>query len=87
MDHPVVRWSSAYLALAVEWLFLSGRVGKQTLANLLILLAAAVDAIETVLKGKTLVDAEAVLRTRWPDHELRCSFWFFVPTVEQLPRI
>ncbi|HEX8760204.1 MAG TPA: IS1634 family transposase [Pseudonocardiaceae bacterium] len=38
-----------------------GTVGKQTLANLSILPVAAVDAIEAVLKGKTLVDAEAAL--------------------------
>ncbi|MGH3469997.1 MAG: IS1634 family transposase, partial [Thermocrispum sp.] len=34
---------------------------KQTLANLSMLPAAAVDAIEAVLKGKTLVDAEVAL--------------------------
>lgn len=38
-----------------------GKVGKQTLANLSMLPAAAVDAIEAVLKGRTLVDAEAAL--------------------------
>ena len=38
-----------------------GKVGKQTLANLSMLPAAAVDAIEAVLKGKTLVDAEVAL--------------------------
>ena len=38
-----------------------GTVGKQTLANLSALPAAAVDAIDAVLKGKTLVDAEAEL--------------------------
>jgi Transposase DDE domain len=38
-----------------------GTVGKQTVANLSMLPAAAVDAIEAVLKGKTLVDAEAAL--------------------------
>jgi Transposase DDE domain len=38
-----------------------GTVGKQTLANLSMLPVAAVDAIEAVLKGKTLVDAEAAL--------------------------
>ncbi len=38
-----------------------GTVGKQTLANLSALPAAAVDAIEAVLKGKTLLDAEAEL--------------------------
>jgi hypothetical protein len=38
-----------------------GKVGKETLANLSMLPAAAVDAIEAVLKGKTLVDAGAVL--------------------------
>ena len=38
-----------------------GTVGKQTLANLSALPAAAVDAIEAVLKGKSLVDAEAEL--------------------------
>jgi hypothetical protein len=38
-----------------------GKVSKQTLANLSMLPAAAVDAIEAVLKGKTLVDAEAAL--------------------------
>jgi hypothetical protein len=39
-----------------------GTVGKQTLANLSALPAAAVDAIEAVLKGKSLVDAEAELQ-------------------------
>jgi hypothetical protein len=38
-----------------------GKVGKQTLANLSMLPAAAVDAIEAVLKGKTLVEAEAAV--------------------------
>jgi hypothetical protein len=38
-----------------------GKVGKQTLANLSMLPVAAVDAIEAVLKGGTLVDAEAAL--------------------------
>jgi hypothetical protein len=38
-----------------------GTVGKQTVANLSMLPAAAVDAIEAVLKGKTLVDADAAL--------------------------
>jgi hypothetical protein len=38
-----------------------GKVGKETLANLSMLPAAAVDAIEAVLKGKTLVDASAAL--------------------------
>jgi Transposase DDE domain len=38
-----------------------GTVGKQTLANLSMLPAAAVDAIEAVLKGTTLIDADAAL--------------------------
>jgi hypothetical protein len=38
-----------------------GKVGKETLANLSVLPAAAVDAIEAVLKGRALVDAGAVL--------------------------
>jgi hypothetical protein len=38
-----------------------GKVGKETLANLSMLPAAAVDAIEAVLKGATLVDASAAL--------------------------
>ncbi len=38
-----------------------GKVGKETLANLSVLPAAAVDAIEAVLKGRTLVDAGAAL--------------------------
>jgi hypothetical protein len=38
-----------------------GTVGKQTVANLSMLPAAAVDAIEAVLKGKALVDAEAAM--------------------------
>ncbi|MGH3908798.1 MAG: hypothetical protein ACRDTE_32145 [Pseudonocardiaceae bacterium] len=38
-----------------------GKVGKQTLANLSMLPAAAVDAVEAVLKGKTLVEAEVAL--------------------------
>jgi DDE family transposase len=41
-----------------------GTVGKQTLANLSMLPVAAVDAVEAVLKGKTLVDAEAALEVR-----------------------
>ena len=36
-----------------------GRVGKQTLANLSALPDAAIDAVEAVLKGKTLLDADA----------------------------
>ena len=39
-----------------------GKVGKQTLANLSMLPPAAVDAVEAVLKGKTLIDAEAALQ-------------------------
>jgi predicted DCC family thiol-disulfide oxidoreductase YuxK len=39
-----------------------GTVGKQTLANLSALPPAAVDAIEAVLKGKTLVEAETALQ-------------------------
>ena len=39
-----------------------GKVGKETLANLSMLPAAAVDAIEAVLKGATLVEAGAALR-------------------------
>jgi Transposase DDE domain len=39
-----------------------GTVGKQTVANLSMLPAAAVDAIDAVLKGKTVVDAEAALQ-------------------------
>jgi Transposase DDE domain len=38
-----------------------GKVGKETLANLSALPPAAVDAVEAVLKGKTLVDADAAL--------------------------
>jgi hypothetical protein len=38
-----------------------GTVGKQTVANLPMLPGPAVDAIEAVLKGKTLVDAQAAL--------------------------
>src|SRR6266704_1976401 len=38
-----------------------GKVGKETLANLSALPAAAVDAVEAVLKGATLVDAGAAL--------------------------
>ena len=46
-----------------------GRVGKETLANLSALPAAAVDAVEAVLKGKTLVDADAALGvTRSREH-------------------
>lgn len=41
-----------------------GAVGKQTLANLSMLPVAAIDAVEAVLKGKTLVDAEAALQVR-----------------------
>ena len=36
-----------------------GKVGKETLANLSALPAAAVDAVEAVLKGATMVDAGA----------------------------
>jgi len=39
-----------------------GRVGKQTLANLSDLPVAAVDAVEAVLKGKSLLDADAALQ-------------------------
>jgi hypothetical protein len=38
-----------------------GRVGKQTLANLSALPEAAIDAVEAVLKGTTLLDADAAL--------------------------
>jgi hypothetical protein len=38
-----------------------GTVGKQTVANLSMLPAAAVEAIEAVLKGKTLIEADAAL--------------------------
>jgi hypothetical protein len=38
-----------------------GRVAKQTLANLSALPDAAIDAVEAVLKGKTLLDADAAL--------------------------
>jgi hypothetical protein len=38
-----------------------GRVGKQTLANLSALPDAAIDAVEAVLKGKKLLDADAAL--------------------------
>jgi hypothetical protein len=38
-----------------------GKVGKETLANLSALPGAAVDAVEAVLKGKTLIDAGAAL--------------------------
>jgi Transposase DDE domain len=41
-----------------------GTVGKQTLANLSMLPVVAIDAVEAVLKGKTLVDAEAALQVR-----------------------
>jgi hypothetical protein len=39
-----------------------GTVGKQTVANLSMLPAAAVDAIEAVLRDKTLIDADAAFR-------------------------
>ncbi len=38
-----------------------GKVGKETLANLSALPAAAVDAVEAVLKGRTLVEAGSAL--------------------------
>jgi hypothetical protein len=38
-----------------------GKVGKETLANLSALPAAAVDAVEAVLKGKTLIEASSAL--------------------------
>ncbi len=41
-----------------------GTVGKQTVANLSMLPTTAVDAIEAVLKGKTLIDADAALSVR-----------------------
>ncbi|MGH3594160.1 MAG: IS1634 family transposase, partial [Pseudonocardiaceae bacterium] len=41
-----------------------GTVGKQTVANLSMLPTAAVDAIESVLRGKTLIDADAALSVR-----------------------
>lgn len=39
-----------------------GTVGKQTVANLSMLPAAAVEAIEAVLKGKTLIEADAAVQ-------------------------
>jgi hypothetical protein len=39
-----------------------GTVGKQTVANLSMLPAAAVDAIEAVLKGKTLIEVDAAVQ-------------------------
>ena len=48
-----------------------GKVGNETLANLSALPAAAVDAVEAVLKGKTLVEAGAavsVTRSRAHGH-------------------
>ncbi|HEX5346192.1 MAG TPA: IS1634 family transposase [Pseudonocardiaceae bacterium] len=39
-----------------------GTVGKQTVANLSMLPPAAVDAIEAVLKGKTLIEADAAVQ-------------------------
>ena len=39
-----------------------GKVGNETLANLSALPDAAVDAVEAVLKGKTLIDAGAAVR-------------------------
>jgi Transposase DDE domain len=39
-----------------------GTVGKQTVANLSMLPTEAVDAIEAVLKGKTLIEAETALQ-------------------------
>jgi hypothetical protein len=38
-----------------------GKVGKETLANLSALPAAAVDAVEAVLKGKSLIEADAAM--------------------------
>ncbi len=38
-----------------------GRVGKQTLANLSALPDAAIDAVDAVLRGKTLIEAETAL--------------------------
>jgi len=38
-----------------------GKVAKETLANLSVLPAAAVDAVEAVLKGKTLIEAGVAL--------------------------
>src|SRR5262249_59129911 len=48
-----------------------GKVGKETLANLSALPAAAVDAIEAVLKGATLVDADAAGGTGRPPRPRR----------------
>jgi hypothetical protein len=48
-----------------------GKVAKETLANLSALPAAAVDAVEAVLKGKTLIEADtavAVTRSRAHGH-------------------
>jgi Transposase DDE domain len=53
-----------------------GRVGKQTLANLSALPDAAVDAVEAVLKGATLVDAgQAVVAGRSRPHGHVALVW------------
>jgi hypothetical protein len=57
-DGSVREYSSVLLRRSVRQ---GAKVGKETLANLSALPAAAVDAVRAVLAGKTLVEADAAL--------------------------
>lgn len=57
-DGQVREYTSVLLRRSVRD---GAKVGKQTLANLSVLPEAAVDAVRSVLAGKTLVEAEAAL--------------------------
>src|ERR1700730_17551970 len=57
-DGEVREYTSVLLRRSVRD---GAKVGKQTLANLSALPAGAVDAVRSVLAGKTLVEAEAAL--------------------------
>jgi hypothetical protein len=54
---------------------LDGRVGKETLANLSALSAAAVDSVEAALKGKTLVEAGAAFSVTGPGRTAMLAWW------------
>jgi len=60
-DGTVREYSSVLLRRSVRD---GAKVGKQTLANLSMLPAAAVEAVRAVLAGKTLLEAESVLQVR-----------------------
>ena len=57
-DGEVREYTSVLLRRSVRD---GAKVGKQTLANLSALPEAAVDAVRSVLAGKTLVEADAAL--------------------------